>query len=76
MDKMWLKYVYNVEKHDADELKTALHLVYNFTIAITRVYFAICKVRSKNSNSDLIWPFLWFTFYKPTSETSVSECIN
>ena len=41
---MWLKYGYNVEKHDADELKTALHfyLVDNFTIAITRVYFAIC----------------------------------
>lgn len=32
MDKMWLKYVYNVEKHDADELKTALHFLFGLQL--------------------------------------------
>ena len=28
-------------------------MIYNFTIAITNIYFAICEVRSDNLNSDI-----------------------
>ena len=55
----WIKYGYNVEEYDPDELTfpwgkllCIFHMIYNFAVTITRIHFAICKVWSNNSNPE------------------------
>ena len=54
-------------------------MIYNFTVAIARIHFAICEVRSNNSNPGIffinfanilmpIYYLTWDTFLKGTGE--------
>ena len=42
---MWMNYISSGKK-----LLPIFRMIYNFTIAIARIHFAICEVRSDNSN--------------------------
>ena len=59
---VWLKYGYNVEKYNVEELdfpweKTASHFSYDykFATAITIIHFAICQISCDNSNPVIIY---------------------
>ena len=60
MNKMWISFGYNGEKYLNEfnfPWKKKLHciflMIYNFTITITIIHFAICKVQSDNLNHEV-----------------------
>ena len=59
MNKMWIQHRYNVEKHNMDELNfpwkkmlCVFRMIYNFTVALNRIDFTICKVQKDNWNPE------------------------
>ena len=46
-------------------------MIYNFTIAITRIHFTICKVQNNNSNPEVDQSFLLNSKYTYTCSYKV-----